>query len=148
MTKTIALLIAALLTFAACGDDGAASSTTASGDETVSSDDPTTTAPPSSRTEPGPATIDSIEFLFLESYPVQVMAVVRGTMPTPCHDLAWEAGMPDASGRVTLEVSSLYDPAEVCAQVIAEFEENIPIGSFESGEYALVADGVEYPFTI
>jgi hypothetical protein len=109
---------------------------------------PTTTGP----TLPGglhlPAYVDSVDLLQLESWPVQIRALVKGSLPTPCHTLAWTLSGPDADGRITLDVYSTADPDAVCTQVLQSFEESIPIGSFTSGSFVLVVNGVEYPFTI
>ena len=145
MKKITILLISLLLLGAACGDGDDA----ASPNDTVTSDDPTTTTTlPPNRTEPGPAFVDSVELLLMESYPVQVMAVVEGTLPNPCHTLTWEHSEPDTDGRITLDIISLFDPNEECIEMIEEFAENIPVGAFESGGYILVVNGTEYPFTI
>jgi len=108
-------------------------------------DQPTTTRPIAGRL---PVFIDSVEILLLESWPVQVKAVVRGTLPTPCHFLAWDLGEPDAGGRIVLSVYSTVDLDQACIQVLHPFEQTIDIGSFTSGSYVLVVNGVEYPFTI
>jgi len=94
----------------------------------------------------GPAFIDDVELLMLESYPVQVGAVVRGTLPDPCHQLEWKLS---ASGdRIDVEVFSTFEVGLDCIAVVEEFEATIDIGDFENGEYLLVVNGVEYPFQI
>ena len=62
-------------------------------------DRPTTTLPIAGRF---PVYIDAVDFLMLESWPVQVHAIVRGNLPTPCHALAWNLAEPDADGRIVL----------------------------------------------
>ena len=155
MKKTLILMIALVMAVAACGDgDGATApgvetTTTTSPDDPISSEDPTTTTTlPPDRTEPGPAFVDSVEILLMESWPVQVAAAVTGSLPNPCHTLTWEVSEPDADGRITLEVSSLFDPAEVCVEMIQEFEENIRVGDFTTGDFVLVVNGVDYLFSI
>ena len=134
---TLLVFLFALLA-AACSDNAA------SLDDSVSSDQTTVPGP----TEPDVAWVESVEILLLESYPVQVRAVVKGTLPTPCNELAWEVEDPDPDGRIIMEVSSLFDPNEDCADVIEDFEESIPVGSFTGGEFVLVVNGDEYPFSI
>jgi hypothetical protein len=107
--------------------------------------DPTTTLPTAGRF---PVYLDGVEVVLLESWPVQVQAVVRGNLPTPCSRLAWVVDGPDASGRITLTVFSTVDMDEICTQVLQPFEHAIPVGSFTSGSYVLVVNGVEYPFDI
>jgi len=96
-----------------------------------------------------PSYVDEVELLLMESWPVQVRAIVRGHLPTPCHTLGWLLGDPDADGRIQLDVFSTPPGDDVaCIQVLEPFEESIDIGSFETGDYLLVVNGVEYRFTI
>jgi len=137
------LLILLLTVLApACGDDTPPGSIV---------DDSTTvpgTSEPRTRTEPGVAWVDSVDLLLLESYPVQLVAVVKGTLPTPCHDLAWLVAGPDADGRVTPEISSRLDRKDTCAQTRVRFEVSSPVGSLTRGEYPPAVDGSWCPFTI
>lgn len=53
---------------------------------------------------------------------------VAGTLPTPCHELrVSEAGAPDAEGFVRLEVWSVADPSQMCAQVLQPFSVQVPV---------------------
>ena len=108
-------------------------------------DRPTTTLPIAGRF---PVYIDGVEFVMLESWPVQVHAIVRGNLPSPCHALAWHVAEPDAEGRIVLTVFSTVDMDAVCVQVLQPFEQSISLGSFTTGSYVLVANGVEFPFSI
>ena len=117
----------------------------APGDGDGGGDEPTTTLPIAGRF---PVYLDSVEILLLESWPVQVRVVLRGSVPTPCYDLAYNLGEPDADGRITLSVFSTVDMDQVCTQVLHPFEQTIDVGSFTSGAYVLVVNGVEYPFEI
>ncbi|MFH1330249.1 MAG: hypothetical protein ABIJ48_06340 [Actinomycetota bacterium] len=95
-----------------------------------------------------PVYIHSVDLLLLESWPVQVHAVIRGTLPTPCHTLAWDLGEPAGDGSIVLSVFSTADLDAVCTQVLEPFERSIPVGSFTSGSYVLVVNGVDYPFAV
>ena len=94
-----------------------------------------------------PAYVESVEFLFLESDPVQVQAIVTGSLPTPCHVPAW-AWDTVASTAPAIIVYSTVDPEVMCAQVLEPFEQTIPIGSFETGTHVLTVNGQPYPFDI
>jgi hypothetical protein len=74
--------------------------------------------------------------------------VLRGNLPTPCSLLAWDLGEAGADGRIVLTAYSTVDMDQVCTQVLQPFERSIPLGSFTSGDYVLVVNGVEYPFSI
>jgi hypothetical protein len=120
-------------------DDGPATTLPGNGDR------PTTTLPIAGRF---PVYIDGVDFVMLESWPVQVRATIRGSLPTPCHALAWNLAEPDAAGRIVLTVFSTVDMDAVCTQVLQPFEQSIALGSFTSGSYVLVVNGVEYPFSV
>lgn len=127
MKKLIPLILILSLIAAACGDEDAEGSDTTRDDSQ--------------------AFVESVEFLFLESYPVQVRATVAGNLPTPCHQLAWNLDDSDPEAPV-LDVWSTSDPDEVCAQVLEPFTETIDLGSFETGNYVLVVNGESHPFSI
>jgi len=134
MRRITAAIAAVMLVLTACGDDSASTTT---GDDSGGS----------MPARPVTAFVESVEFLFLESYPVQVKAIIRGTVPTPCHVAEAEVGAVE-DGRIGIDVSSRAPADAVCAQVIEPFELTVDVGSFETGEYVVVIDGVEYPFTI
>jgi len=94
----------------------------------------------------GPAFVEDVEFVFLESYPVQVRATIRGSLPTPCHQLVWDLEATEDGADV--EITSAVDPGAVCAEVLEPFEVTIDVGSFETGGYTLIVNGESYPFTI
>lgn len=85
----------------------------------------------------GEATISESDVLLLESYPAQVMLSLKGTLSTPCHHLRAKVNPPDTENRIQVEVYSLYDPNEICIQVLQEYETNIPLGSFQNGSYTV-----------
>jgi hypothetical protein len=72
--------------------------------------------------------------------------VIEGSLPTPCHTLAWD--LYSAGENMTLDLYSLADPGEACAQVLAPFTEVISLGEFAPGSYVLFVNGVEYPFEV
>ena len=98
------LLVLALLGGACSGDDVA-----------------TTTTDPEPNVVRSIVSIDSVEFLYLESYPVQIQAIVSGDLPTPCHEARWQLDDADPSAPV-IEVWSEIDPEVMCAQVLEPFE--------------------------
>jgi hypothetical protein len=144
MRKSLLFLVTALVVLAA----GLGIAWAAMSDEPAGGDQTTTTLPAEPGTAHGPVYLDSVEVLLLESYPVQVRALVKGSLPTPCHSLDWEVSGPDDAGRITLDLYSTAEDGAVCVQVLEPFEESIDVGSFASGSYVLVVGGVEYPFTI
>jgi len=85
----------------------------------------------------GEATVGESDILLLESYPVQVMLSLKGTLSTPCHHLRAKVSQPDTENRIQVELYSLYDPNEICIQVLQQFETNIPLGSYPAGSYTV-----------
>jgi hypothetical protein len=76
-----------------------------------------------------PVYVDSVDILYLESYPVQVVLLVRGSLPTPCHEAVWE--VEDAGDAIHVRLWSEADPGLLCITVLEPVELSIPLGSFE-----------------
>jgi hypothetical protein len=89
----------------------------------------------------GEAYIDSSDLLTLESYPLQFMLSLKGSTPTPCHQLRVLVNAPDVENKILVEVYSVTDPNKVCVQVLSPFEVNVPLGSFAPGYYVLLING-------
>lgn len=79
--------------------------------------------------------------MIMESYPIQVMLTLQGSLPTPCNQLRVIAKPPDEQNRILVEVYSVIDPKKVCVQVLEPFEANIGLGSFPPGHYSVWANG-------
>jgi hypothetical protein len=89
----------------------------------------------------GNAFIDSADILTMESYPLQFSVVLKGNLPTPCHELRVVYNQPDAENKIGLEVYSVAEPSAVCAQMLEPFEQNITLGSFPAGHYTVWVNG-------
>ena len=85
--------------------------------------------------------VDRSELLIMESYPVQIALVLQGSLPTPCNELRVIAKPPDEQNRIQVDVYSVVDPEQICAQVLEPFETNIMLGSFPSGHYSIWVNG-------
>ena len=66
----------------------------------------------------GPVFIDSTEILYLESFPVQVRLVVRGSLPTPCHQAQWS--VEDDGERIDVTLRSVVALGQDCAAVLEQ----------------------------
>ncbi|MBI3241054.1 MAG: hypothetical protein HYZ49_02020 [Chloroflexi bacterium] len=88
-----------------------------------------------------PVFIDSNELLQLESFPVQIVVHLTGSLPSPCHELRVKVSGPDGQNQIQLDVYSLADPYAVCAAMTQPFEESIPLGSFPTGAYTVWVNG-------
>jgi hypothetical protein len=89
----------------------------------------------------GEAFIEEQDILVLESFPPQFVLRLSGALPTPCHQLRVKVNGPNAQDQIQVEVYSLAKPDEICIQVLEPFEESIPLGSYTSGEYAVLVNG-------
>jgi hypothetical protein len=85
--------------------------------------------------------IDTSDILTLESMPPQYTLHIVGNLPTSCHKLRASLSQPDEQNQVKVEVYSLVNPDEVCAQVLSPFATNIPLGSYETGKYLVFING-------
>lgn len=85
--------------------------------------------------------IDSVTVLVRESDPPQVSLSIRGNLPTPCNQFAYELGQPDELGRVNIEIFSLVDPDVACITVLQPFDEVIDLGTFMLEEHELLVNG-------
>jgi len=86
----------------------------------------------------GRVTVESTEVLLLESYPVQVVLQITGTLPTPCHDLAHTVA--DDGTRIDVALSA-QSSGESCAQVIEPFNERVALGSYAAGARTIWVNG-------
>jgi hypothetical protein len=121
-------------------------------DAPVSSDDQPAGGMPTSPLDPipgedkmarGEVTISESEVLLLESFPMQVVLSLKGTLSTPCHHLRAKVSPPDAQNRIQVEVYSLYDPDEICIQMLQAFDTKISLGSYPDGGYTVWLNGVQ-----
>lgn len=89
----------------------------------------------------GPVFLNGHKLVILESYPPQFVLRLNGTLPNPCYQLRVAVAPPDAQNRIQIEMYSLVAGAQVCIEVLKEFEQAVPLGSFPSGHYTLWING-------
>jgi hypothetical protein len=91
--------------------------------------------------ERGEVFIDTFTLLTMESFPPQFALIIRGNLPTPCHELRAKVAEADDQNRILIETYSVFDSEEVCITVLQPFEVSIPLGSFPDGDYSVYVDG-------
>jgi hypothetical protein len=130
------LLIAAMLSIGACAPPGP--------DVPTSPSDAVGFGPPPYEPRAGDASlvrggvqVDSVDVRLAESFPVQVFVTLRGGLPTPCDQTRALVHPADRQNRIEIEVYSVSEPGQVCAQVIQPFEINVALGSYAAGRYSL-----------
>ena len=103
--------------------------------------DPFSPQPGDAALAEGPVYIDTLELLTLESYPLQFVLVLKGNLPSPCHQLRLTVAPPDEAGRIAVRAYSLADPETACIAVLEPFEANLALGSFPPGHYQILING-------
>jgi hypothetical protein len=119
----------------------------------VSSGDPTPPADPTPTLEgpieTGTAFVDSVELLILESFPVQVNAVVKGNLPDPCTRIE-QVKQERTGNTINVTLTTARAQGQSCIQVIEPFERTIPIDvvGLQAGTYTVDIGGVTQQFTL
>ena len=82
---------------------------------------------------------------------LDVMALVKagpymdlhlvGSTPTPCHAVRARVHAPDSENLIVVDVYSVYDPQAVCAQMIAPFDIQVPLGLALFGTFTVAVNG-------
>jgi hypothetical protein len=94
------------------------------------------------------ATVKSIEILLLESFPLQVHAIIRGDLPDAgCTTIA-SVNQVREGNTFKLTLVTTTDPLAVCAQALTPFEEVVPLDvhGLPAGIYTVEAGGVQTTF--
>src|SRR6185503_7905219 len=73
--------------------------------------------------------------------PPEDSIVPNEPIPSPCNQLRAKIGTPDVENKIEVELYSVSDPNQVCAQVLKPFEESIDLGTFPSGHYTVWING-------
>lgn len=144
-TRWGALIVLALAValLAACGGGGAetvATPTTAAVD---------TPAPGPSEPVRGQATVNSIDILIMESFPVQIRVTALGDLPDGCTQID-EVISQRVEDTFRVAITTLRQPAATCTQALVPFEESIPleVEGLPAGTYTVSVNGVTDTFTL
>jgi inhibitor of cysteine peptidase len=95
------------------------------------------------------ATVTGVSVRILESFPVQVHAVVSGELSDGCTRL--DAISQSREGNeFRLRLSAVRPADAMCIQVLVHFEETVPLDvrGLKAGDYRVVANGVEVTFRL
>ncbi len=96
----------------------------------------------------GEAVVEDVEILFLESFPLGVHAVASGYLPDPCTDID-EITVEMDGNHFEVLITTLREADVMCAQVIEEFEQNVPLDVYglPAGDYTVTVNGIDAEFT-
>lgn len=107
--------------------------------------------PPGSGLEPSALTVDSLRLEVVESFPVQVIAVVEGTFPDTCSEIdGIDVGEMDADGVMLVTLSAARPADQVCAQAVTPFQQRfeLPVQGLSAGTYTLNVNGLTESFEL
>jgi inhibitor of cysteine peptidase len=96
----------------------------------------------------GKATVEEIEVVFLESFPLQVHVQAKGYLADSCTTID-EVSIDRADHRFKVEITTRRPAQEMCAQIVQPFEKSIPLDVYglPAGDYSVDVNGVQAEFT-
>lgn len=151
LTPLIGLLAAAALS--ACASPAEpAPSPTPNPNQPVSSDDPTPTPEPTLNPDEftfEEAPVESVDVVFLESFPLQVHVVASGSLSNGCKSIHDSSVQRQGSTfKVTL-TAAVQTGDIACTEALVPYQENIPLDVYglPAGEYTVNVNGVTTSFT-
>jgi inhibitor of cysteine peptidase len=105
-------------------------------------------AAPTAARETDRLTVESVQVRIMESFPVQVSAVVKGHLRDGCETLAGTT-QSRSGNTVTVTIATDREMGRACIQVLAPVEENVRLdGTFSSGTYLVRVNGIEQTFRV
>ncbi len=96
----------------------------------------------------GLASVDEIDILILESFPIQINVIARGNLPDPCTESS-EILQEREDDTFFITIKTYRFPG-FCIQVLAPFEETIPLEVYglPAGTYTVDVNGVQGTFDL
>jgi len=85
--------------------------------------------------------LENSSLVTMESFPIQVSALLNGSLSDPCHQLRVLLKPADDKNQINLEVYSVVDSSAACIMVIEPFSATIPLGTFTGGHYTVYVNG-------
>lgn len=99
--------------------------------------------------ETGVAVVDEVAIEVLDTEPVRVNALVKGSLPDSCTTLS-EIKTKVEEKEFKVAITTKRPEGSVCAQVIVPFEEIVPLSveGLLAGDYIVDVNGVAENFTL
>jgi inhibitor of cysteine peptidase len=96
----------------------------------------------------GLATVEKIDILTLESFPVQIFVIASGYLPDPCTEI-YQINQEREGNTFFITIKTYRSPG-FCIQVLAPFEEVIPLYVYglPAGTYTVEVNGVQGTFDL
>jgi inhibitor of cysteine peptidase len=118
----------------------------------VSSDDPTPTFEPTLNPDEytfEEAPVESVDMVFLESFPLQVHVVASGSLSNGCKSI-YDSSVQRQGSTFDVTLTAAVQTGDVaCTEALVPFEENIPLDVYglPAGEYTVNVNGATTSFT-
>ena len=98
----------------------------------------------------GRATVESIEIVIAESFPVQVFAILRGHLGDGCTEITSITSRGPLDNRFDIEITTQRPSEAMCTQALVPFEHNVPIPAYGllAGDYDVAAGDARASFTL
>jgi len=96
---------------------------------------------PSDPQESEDLTIESVELVQAESWPVQIRMELSGTLPSACHSLEYAVILPGTDGVIEVEAHAKLERESVCEQQAEPFRQAIGLGSYTEGDFQVMLNG-------
>ncbi|MCB8937462.1 MAG: hypothetical protein H6654_18505 [Ardenticatenaceae bacterium] len=95
------------------------------------------------------ASVDSIEILILESFPVQVNVRARGDLPDGCTTID-NVTTTQQGTTFNINITTIRQTGELCTEALTPFEETISLEvlGLPAGTYAVNVNGINGSFTL
>ena len=96
----------------------------------------------------GLASVDEIDILILESFPVQINVIASGNLPDPCTEVS--EVLQEREGNTFFVTIKTYRSPGFCIQILAPFEEIIPLEVYglPASTYTVDVKGVQDTFDL
>ena len=96
----------------------------------------------------GLAPVEEIEIVILESFPVQVQVIASGNLPDPCTEIS--EVLQEKEDNTFFITIKIYRSPGFCIQVLAPFEETIPLEVYglPANTYTVNVNGVQGTFDL
>jgi hypothetical protein len=92
--------------------------------------------------------VTSVDVVIRESFPPQISANVRGTLPDSCTEVG-EISQSRAGNAITVTIATVRDPQALCAQALVPVELSVDLeGDWPSGDYTVTVNGVTATFRV
>lgn len=111
-------------------------------------------SPDNKRDAPGEANMErfrlqiaQVQLRVMESSPVQGVVEVQGIIPDACSTVR-EPEVSRSGNTVTIQIFGERPRDRACAQVIRVYQQNVPLGALQPGDYVLHVNDVTTGFHI